>query len=198
MKDAIWATYYHYSSTDKNPQHGNCPKGPNSWCAWQRASATNTLSSFKHDYTPIPDDVLTAMKPIYEDLSKDELLERCVGGFTQNNNESLDQLIWKITPKILPAGSKIVNIAALVAACTFNEGSSDLLLFMHGMDLKLGRNSHEYVRNSDENRVCAAEKKSANETRAARIRRRQEQKNVLDIAAASGSLLYGPRIDDSI
>ena len=88
MKDAIWATYYHYSSNDKKPQHGSCPKGPDSWCAWQRTSATNTLSLFKHDYTSLPNDVLTAMKPIYEDLSKDELLERCVGGFTQDNNES--------------------------------------------------------------------------------------------------------------
>lgn len=198
MKVDIWATFYHYSSTDKNPQHGNCPKGPDSWCAWQRASATNTLSSFKHDYNPLPDDVLTAIKPIYKDLSKDELLQRCVGGFTQNNNESLNQLIWKITPKILPAGSKIVNVAALVAACTFNEGMCALLLFMHGMDLKLGRNSHEYAQTTDENRVCAAEKKSATETRQARIRHRQEQKDALDIAAAAGSLLYGPGIDDSI
>lgn len=70
MKDAVWTTYFHYSSTDKKPQHGNCPEGPDFWCAWQRASATNTLSSFKHDYTPLPDDVLTAMKPIYEDLSR--------------------------------------------------------------------------------------------------------------------------------
>lgn len=71
------------------------------------------------------------MKPIYKDLSEDELLERCVGGFTQNNNESFNQLIWKITPKILPDGSKIVNIPALVAACIFNEGTSALLLIMH-------------------------------------------------------------------
>ncbi|XP_044584565.1 uncharacterized protein LOC123265047 [Cotesia glomerata] len=198
MKEAIWATYYHYSSTDTKPQHDNCPKGPDSWCAWQRASATNTLSSFKHEYTPLPDEVLIAMKPIYDDLSKDELLERCVGGFTQNNNESFNQLIWKITPKILPAGSKIVNIAALVAACIFNEGTSALLLIMHGMDLKLGRNSHEYARILDENRVCAAEKKSASETREARIRHRQEQKDALDIATAAGSLLYGPGIDDSL
>ncbi|XP_044575161.1 uncharacterized protein LOC123258969 [Cotesia glomerata] len=152
----------------------------------------------KHEYTPLPDEVLIAMKPIYDDLSKDELLERCVGGFTQNNNESFNQLIWKITPKILPAGSKIVNIAALVAACIFNEGTSALLLIMHGMDLKLGRNSHEYARISDENRVCAAEKKSASETREARIRHRQEQKDALDIATAAGSLLYGPGIDDSL
>lgn len=139
MKNAIWATFYHCSSTDKKPRHENCPKGPDSWCAWQRASATNTLSSFKHDYTPLPDDVLTAIKPTYEDLSKDELLQQCVGGFTQNNNESLNPLVWKITPKRLPAGSKFADIAALVNACIFNQRTSALLLIMHGMDLKLPR-----------------------------------------------------------
>ena len=44
------------------------------------------------------------MKPIYNDLSKESLLERCVGGFTQNNNESLNQLIWKISLKIMSGG----------------------------------------------------------------------------------------------
>lgn len=181
MKDAMWATYLHYNSSDKNQQHDRCPNGSDSWCAWQRASAMNSLSSFKHDYDPLPNDVSSAIKPIYEELSKEELLERCVGGFTQNNNESLNQLIWKITPKTLPAGSKIVEIAAFVAAGTFNEGISALLLFMHGMDLKLGRNSHEYARTEDENRILRAEKKSDAGTREARIRHRQEQKDALDI-----------------
>ena len=133
------------------------------------------------------------MKPIYEDLSKDELLERCVGGFSENNNECFNQLIWKISPKILPGWWIIVQIAALNAACIFNEGISALLLIMHGMNLKLGTNSHEYARNMDENRVTATEKKSTNE-----IRHRLEQKDALDIAAAAGSLLYGPGIDDSM
>lgn len=129
MKDAIWATYFHYSSTDQKPQHEKCPSGADSWCAWQRASATNALSSFKHDYVPLPNDVLSAIKPIYEELSKDVLLERCVGGFTQNNNESLNQLIWKITPKTLPAGSKIVEISAFITACTFNQGDLSSINF---------------------------------------------------------------------
>jgi len=69
-------------------------------------------------------------------------LEWCVGGFTQNNNESVNQLIWKIIPKILSAGSRIVNISASIAACTFNEGISALLTFLHGMDVKIDLNSH--------------------------------------------------------
>lgn len=30
MKNEIWATYYHKSSSDKNPQHQNCPAGSSS------------------------------------------------------------------------------------------------------------------------------------------------------------------------
>ena len=37
MRNAIWATYFHYISTDKSPQHSLCPVDPNSWCKWQRA-----------------------------------------------------------------------------------------------------------------------------------------------------------------
>lgn len=37
MYKAIWATFYHLSSSDKNPNHGNCPEGAESWCAYRRA-----------------------------------------------------------------------------------------------------------------------------------------------------------------
>lgn len=43
--------------------------------------------------------VSQAIKPIYEDLTRDDLLERCLGAFNQNNNESFNQIIWKIAPK---------------------------------------------------------------------------------------------------
>jgi len=65
-------------------------------------------------------------------------LKPCDSGFTQNNFESLNQLIWKITPKIILAGSKIFEITAFFDVGTFNEGISALLLFIHGMVIKLG------------------------------------------------------------
>ncbi|KAL7296866.1 hypothetical protein TKK_0010260 [Trichogramma kaykai] len=93
MRNALWATYEHYSSTDEQPHHEKCPQGSESWCLWQRASAEKSLKKFNHDYKPFPDDVLAAIKPIYKELSSDKLLERCAGGFLQNNNESYNQLI---------------------------------------------------------------------------------------------------------
>lgn len=150
MYNAIWATYNHYCSTDKNPKHEKCPIGPESWCSWQRAAAATELENFKHDYPSLPQDVAEALHPIYTDLSNKKLLERCVGGITQNSNESYNQLIWKITPKILPAGSKIVEMSALIAAGIFNEGIKSLLYYMNAMGVSLGPNAHSYSEKKDE------------------------------------------------
>ena len=119
MKNAIWATYYHQQSTDDNPQHDMCPSGGNSWCPNQKALATTGVKKFKHNYTPRPADIMIAIQPVYEGLSEDELLERCLGRFTQNANESLNQLIWKIAPKKLSSSKAIVEFASHVLFSPF-------------------------------------------------------------------------------
>ena len=192
MKNAIWATYYHNNSTDENPQHVKCPSGENSWCEWQKAAAADALESFKHSYTALPTDVLKAMKLIYEDLSKDALLQRCLGGFRQNNNESLNQVIWKISTKSVSATSTTVEIAANVAACTFNEGSFALLAFMQEMHIGTGPSSYEWARQIDELRISRAEEQAAHDIKEGRALRRQIQKDALDHLDGS-FLLYWPR-----
>ncbi|XP_074101315.1 uncharacterized protein LOC141528920 [Cotesia typhae] len=74
-----------------------------------------------------------------------------------------------------------------------NEGISALLSIMHGMDLKLGSNSHEYARNMDENRVTAAEKKSTSETREARIRHRLDTEGCPEHCSCSRFSTLWPR-----
>ncbi|GFV38429.1 hypothetical protein TNCV_4393101 [Trichonephila clavipes] len=43
---------------------------------WQQALATDTLSSYTHDYPTLPADVAEVIHQIYEDLSNVKLLER--------------------------------------------------------------------------------------------------------------------------
>ena len=50
----------------------------------------------------------------------------CVGGFKINNNECYNQLVWKISPKVMQNGSNIVQIAAYITSCVFNECSEAL------------------------------------------------------------------------
>ena len=115
------------------------------------------------------------MLPIYEDLSEDALLHRCLGGFTQNNNESLNQLIWRISPKSVSGTSTVVEIAANVAACTFNEGSFALLALMQEMHIGTGPGSHEWARQVDELQISREEKQAAHENIEGRVLRRQIQ-----------------------
>lgn len=197
MKNDIWATFDHYRSTDKHPFHDKCPTGSESWCSWQRARAEGTLDDFQHEYKALPDDVLKVIKPIYQNLSKDELLQRCVGGFNQNNNESLNQLIWKITPKVIPCGSLIVEIAAYTASAMFNEGHTVLLKFFEALGISCGRNMHSYIRQEDKSRIEIAERRVHENTREARMLRRQQQIKVLEAVLDVEGVSYGPGIDDS-
>lgn len=105
MYNAVWTTYYHKISTNENPQHMYCPVGSQSWCKWRKNEAENILDEFNHK-PPFHKDVEDAIKPIYNDLSSRELLERCLGGNTQNNNESFNSTVWRLAPKHLHCGSK--------------------------------------------------------------------------------------------
>ena len=74
-KKAIFATFYHKCSTDDNPQHDNCPPGPDSWCSWKQAKALNKLDKYTHA-PALCTEVQDMLRPIYEDLSSDDLLWR--------------------------------------------------------------------------------------------------------------------------
>ena len=73
--------------------------------------------------------------------------------FRINNNESLNQLIWKISPKSVSGTSTVVEIAAHVAPSTFNEGSFALLAFLNEMEISTGPSAHEWARAVDELRI---------------------------------------------
>ncbi|KAL7296829.1 hypothetical protein TKK_0010226 [Trichogramma kaykai] len=121
MYNDIWATFFHKRSTDANPQHHLCPPGAQSWCKWLKALAQSTLNKFIHK-SSIPPAIMDYIKNIYEDLSKTELLEKCVGAYSQNANEFLNHLLWKYVPKKQWSGGTILNIGAFIAVSTFNDG----------------------------------------------------------------------------
>jgi len=126
------------------------------------------------------------------------LLERCLGGFNQNNNESYNQLFWKISPKIIPSGSITVELAAYIAACVFNEGSITLLQMLQSMGVNSGPNTHQYVTIQDANRTELANCRAEQNTREERIRRRQQQTDILETTTSAEVTFYGPGIDDSV
>ena len=106
MKKAIHATLFHCASSENKKWHTHCPKGEDSWCGFMRDKACKT-----NDYKPgkgLPRDVVEEVKPVFARLSEDSLLERCLDGKTQNQNESLNGMIWDLVPKEVFVGAQLL------------------------------------------------------------------------------------------
>lgn len=131
---------------------------------------------------------------VYEALSKEELLQRCLGGYTQNNNESYNQKIWKIAPKSTFGSLRIIETAAYVAASTFNDGADAYLRILDVLGIQIGRNAYDYCQQEDANRLMHARIKAQQQTKEARTARRQA-KSMLNMAnEAQEGTSYGSGI----
>lgn len=196
MKNDIMATFKHVFSSKENPDHESCPSGADSWCKWQKAIARGQDPSLVDLSPPLNPSLKEHLLPIYEDLSRDDLLTRCLGGHTQNANESFNSTVWLMTPKHLHSGFKIIEIAAFIAAGIFNEGYSSTLKIMNNLDIQIGTQCKIFVENVDRDRIARQNRRSLNESKEARLARKQQglQENAL-FDEAEG-ILYAPGIAD--
>ena len=74
-------------SADDKPRHEYCPLGPNSWCKWRKAEASGEDLKLSKHPAPLNSQVQEHVEPIFQELSRDDLLGRCLGGHTQKANE---------------------------------------------------------------------------------------------------------------
>jgi len=182
MKNDIWATLYHKNSTDEKPQHEKCPPGESSWCSWQRAKTANTLENYHHK-SALPDKVFQAIEPVYKELSNDDLLNRCIGGFTQNSNESFNSTIWAMAPKSVSSGKNVLDIATNIAICIFNDGMSPVMRIMEILGITIGANCYNFCVESDASRIERSERSLTDEAKQARLlsksaRKEEEEENI--------------------
>ena len=177
LRQKILRTLWHAASTDENPQHQHCPAGKKSWCWYQRALAYGQTPPSHQGKSScfLNAKVASAVKAVYERLTSDALLSRCLRGMTQNANESLHSQIWQRCPKHTFAGRGRVEIATISAVANFNSGSSGLGHFMAAAGLKLNRVTICRGQKRDSARIAQAERR---QSEAAKRRR-------LDIALAT-------------
>ena len=84
-----------------------CDKGETTWCKYQKAKLEGTAFV---DKPGIPIVVRDLILPVFTDLSKPDLLKKCLHGKTQNNNECLHGVVWKRIPKDIFVGRKVLEI----------------------------------------------------------------------------------------
>jgi hypothetical protein len=154
MTTACWAVYYHYISTDEDPQHDFCPDDPGSWCKYQQALAAGEDPPCTH--TLIPAAYHVPVKKVFEDLCDESLLSRCLLGATQNRNESFNALIWARCSKTDFSGTSSIHIATSLAVLVFNGGSQALTQVMDELSFEAGPlcSAHLAARDKDHCRTA--------------------------------------------
>jgi len=130
------------------------------------------MKDYKHKNS-LPASVMDAIKPVFQELSKRDLLERCVGGFTQNPNESLNGLIWRIAPKGTFVGRDTIEQAVYDAVLVFNDGQSSRLKVLLTLGVTPRKFCVQWINRENKRRLTAAGKAVLAASKEARVARRK-------------------------
>lgn len=94
----------------------------------------NHMTSPNHDL-PLAPELAKELLPIYNDLSREDILERCLNRHTRHSDESLNAYIWRLAPKHLYCDLKTIEIAMFLSSGIFNEGYYAILKIMQTMGI---------------------------------------------------------------
>jgi hypothetical protein len=119
MQDAIFAVLYHSMMLpDTRKRYKFCPKHADSWCQYVRTK--KEVDPKVHYLDPV---FLDFLLPLFTRLSDRTLLLRCLPGYSQNQNESLNGIVWTKAPKHKYKGPKAIEMTGISAVLQFDSGS---------------------------------------------------------------------------
>ena len=128
------------------------------------------------------------------DLSNDKLLEKCLHGKTQNNNESINNLILKRCPKDVYVGRTVLEIGTPSAVINFNEGFQGMLKVFKELGINPGEDCVNFSEKKDSNRIEQTERKATPACKQRRKQLRAKQKGYADAGEEGEGVTYGPRM----
>ena len=188
MKDSINAIKCHMIENmglSLEKQHRYCPKGKNSWCKFwaDKQNQTNTYDNSKR----LPEVFLEELGPIFERLSDEKLLKRCLSGLTQNQNESVNAQVWSRCSKTTFVGVRKVRIAVCETIAVFNTGAANKAVIMDLCGVDPGQNMLKALREQDSRRIKSAGQKVSSKYRQQRKRLRAQRKSKGKDSYSSGA-----------
>ena len=179
MQKATWAILHHQSAASDKTRHKYCPPGPTSWCKYKCGEPCGTKGV-------LPMDVVQVIKPLFARLAEKKLLEKCLHGYTQNQNEALNKEIWSLCPKTINVGTRTIRSAAALAVAIFNNGWSAAERVAQRLHLPKAKWFARLVKSIDRERLRAAQYRALDTTKKARTEARRQRKKNEELKAAEG------------
>ena len=193
MKKAVGAILWHCTDfADEEYRHRFCPNGDKSWCKWRKHQSANDAKKQKIKIN-LPKWIHDIIKPIFEDLSRDELLSKCLHGQTQNANESLNNMIWLKCPKRVFVKRSTLEMGVNAAVLDFNEGAKGLSRVLQQYCIDIGVFMLDGSDKRNKVRVQSMKRKAMEKTRKRRKQLRSIKKGFIDAEKEKeSSVAYKP------
>ena len=138
MQAAVRGTLFHVASSKENNWHyPHCPEGKDSWCKFHQ-DRVNCTSIYKPG-PALPLDIVMKLSPIFAELSDERLLEKCLYRKTQNQNKSVNSMIWDQIPKTRYVSLTQLKLGVYDAVANFNIGKKVSVLNYEKMNLIQGK-----------------------------------------------------------
>ena len=138
MQSATKAALFHVTSNkDHNRHYPHCPVGPDSWYKYSQDRANGTTN-----YKPrpgLPISIVLKLRPIFEELSNEDLLKKCLHGMTQNQNESFNAMIWSRIPKSTYVSFSQLQLGVYDTVANFNIGRKASILIFKKLNMIPGK-----------------------------------------------------------
>ena len=161
-----------------------CPR--DSWCTyWSNREKYNEQKHLVSVFIEV-------LKPLFINLTKSELLKRCLQGLTQNQNKQMfqDKILCKV--KVLLAVSETIS--------HFNTGSGSRVTLLNQLNIDSSKNMLSAVRKEDHKRIIIAAKKMSEKSRMRRRKLRAKKLmknvNVTAVTYQAGSFGLSEKPDD--
>lgn len=188
MKNGVYASLFHMTSTDEDPHHNYCPDGSTSWCHYKRAIAKNEPPR-KHTAT-LQRIHANKLLPLYKRLTDPALLERCSRMKTQNANECYNGQVWRRCPKSEPSSKNTIEVAVAMASLEFNIGPHGFSKVLDNLSVETGANLHQHMNRAAIKRVRAAERQMTPENKNKRKRQKLDKATKSDQREKVEGTLY--------
>ncbi len=179
MKKSVAAILFHYSENpNEEDKHKYCPRDVDSWCKYQSDKLTQK-NTYKAKVS-LPSAITELLKPIFRNLSSDELLKKCTHGRTQNENEALNGVIWQRCPKTVYVSRDVLELATASAVINYNEGARGLLSVMEELGIEPGRKMREASIKADTVSIKKIRHKSSEKEKKEKNKLRSIKKGFID------------------
>ena len=122
--EAVKSISLHLGANDENASenHKFCPKGPGSWCRYQRALSSGDIPPRHPNYLGL--NVVELITKVFSkyNYDKEYFINQIADGQTSIHNEAVHNLIFTMVRKTEAVGLTVMRLGCALAVIRYNEG----------------------------------------------------------------------------